>query len=156
MLPALLPALPFTSGPGLHGSLRLRAEKYLPPPPREQEKTISEANSGSIHPSGRSGYAVKTRKTISTIAIPWPVKAIFEKRAVGGGGNPRSQKYLKLANLNKYQIVVLSEGAFWAPLGSPPSKNRPRTLRTEIAAIFAICDATWKPEIAAISETREI
>ena len=25
--------------------------------------------------------AVKTRKTISTIAILWPVKAIFEKRA---------------------------------------------------------------------------
>ena len=40
-----------------------------------------EANSGSIHPYGRYGNAVKTRKTISTIAILWPVKAIFEKRA---------------------------------------------------------------------------
>ena len=34
-----------------------------------------------IHPYGRYGNAVKTRKTISTIAILWPVKAIFEKRA---------------------------------------------------------------------------
>ena len=31
--------------------------------------------------SGRHETAVKTRKTISTIAIIWPVKAIFEKRA---------------------------------------------------------------------------
>ena len=38
-------------------------------------------NSGSIHPYGRHGNAVKTRKTISTIAILWPVKGIFEKRA---------------------------------------------------------------------------
>ena len=59
----------------------LRAEKYLPPPPRAQEKKSSEAKSGSIHPYGRYGNAVKTRKTISTIAILWSVKTIFEKRA---------------------------------------------------------------------------
>ena len=61
--------------------IELGTEKYLPPPPREQEKKISGANSGFIHPHGRYGNAVKTMKTISTIAILWPVKAIFEKRA---------------------------------------------------------------------------
>ena len=59
----------------------LGTEKHLPPPPREQEKKSSEAKAGSIHPYGRYGNAVKTRKTMSTIAILWPVKAIFEKRA---------------------------------------------------------------------------
>ena len=47
----------------------------------ESKKKSSEAHSGSIHPYGRYGNAVKTRKVISTIAILWPVKAIFEKRA---------------------------------------------------------------------------
>ena len=49
--------------------------------PESKKRKSSEANSGSIHPYGRYGNAVKTRKTISTIAILWPVKAIFEKRA---------------------------------------------------------------------------
>ena len=48
---------------------------------RARKEKSSEANRGSIHPFGRYGNAVKTRKTISTIAILWPVKAIFEKRA---------------------------------------------------------------------------
>ena len=59
----------------------LGTEKYLLPPPREQEKRQTLAETGSIHPYGRYGHAVKTRKTISTIPILWPVKAIFEKRA---------------------------------------------------------------------------
>ena len=49
--------------------------------PESKKRNSSEANSGSIHPYGRYGNAAKTRKTISTIAILWPVKAIFEKRA---------------------------------------------------------------------------
>ena len=49
--------------------------------PESKKRKSSEANSGSIHPYGRYGNAVKTRKTISTIAVLWPVKAIFEKRA---------------------------------------------------------------------------
>ena len=49
--------------------------------PESKKRKSSEANSGSIHPYGRYGNAVKTRKIISTIAILWPVKAIFEKRA---------------------------------------------------------------------------
>ena len=49
--------------------------------PESKKRKSSEANSGSIHPYGRYENAVKTRKTISTIAILWPVKAIFEKRA---------------------------------------------------------------------------
>ena len=49
--------------------------------PESKIRKSSEANSGSIHPYGRYGDAVKTSKTISTIAILWPVKAIFEKRA---------------------------------------------------------------------------
>ena len=52
-----------------------------PPPPREKKRKSSEAKSGSIHPYGRYGDAVKTRKAISTIVILWPVKAIVEKRA---------------------------------------------------------------------------
>ena len=46
-----------------------------------KKRKSSEANSGSIHAYGRYENAVKTGKTISTIAILWPVKAIFEKRA---------------------------------------------------------------------------
>ena len=49
--------------------------------PESKKRKSSEANSGSIHPYGRYGNAVKTRKAISTIAILWPVNAIFEKRA---------------------------------------------------------------------------
>ena len=49
--------------------------------PESKKRKSSEANSGSMHPYGRHENAVKTRKTISTIAILWPVKAIFEKRA---------------------------------------------------------------------------
>ena len=49
--------------------------------PESKKRKSSEANSGSIHPYGRYGNAVKTRKAISTIAILWPVKTIFEKRA---------------------------------------------------------------------------
>ena len=57
-------------------------EKHLPsPPPRKQEKTTLEGNPGSIQPCVRYGNAGETGKTISTTAILWPVKAIFEKRA---------------------------------------------------------------------------
>ena len=49
--------------------------------PESKKRKSLEKNSGFIHPYGRYGNAVKTRKTISTIAILWPVKAIFEKRA---------------------------------------------------------------------------
>ena len=49
-------------------------------PESEQWKSW-EANSGSIHPYGRYGNAVKARKSICTIVILWLVKAIFEKRA---------------------------------------------------------------------------
>ena len=49
--------------------------------PESNKGKSSQANSGSIHPYGRYGNAVKTRKTISTIAILRLVKAIFEKRA---------------------------------------------------------------------------
>ena len=49
--------------------------------PESKKRKSSEADSGSIHPHGRYGNAGKTRKAISTIAILWPVKAIFEKRA---------------------------------------------------------------------------
>ena len=49
--------------------------------PESKKRKSSEATSGSIHPYDRYGNAVETRKTISTIAILWPVKAIFEKRA---------------------------------------------------------------------------
>ena len=49
--------------------------------PESKKKKSSERNSGSVHPYGRYGNAGKTSKTISTIVILWPVKAIFEKRA---------------------------------------------------------------------------
>ena len=62
----------------------LGTERHLPPPPREQDKISSVANSGSIHPYGRYGHAVKTSETMSTITILWSVKAIFEKRTGGG------------------------------------------------------------------------
>ena len=39
----------------------------------------AEASSGSIHPYGRYGHAVKPSKAIPTIAILWPVKAIFSR-----------------------------------------------------------------------------
>ena len=49
--------------------------------PESKKENLQEENSGFIHLYGRYGNAVKTRKTISTIAILWPIKAIFEKRA---------------------------------------------------------------------------
>ena len=49
--------------------------------PQSKKRKSSETNSGSIHPYGRYGNPVKTRKARSTIAILWLVKAIFEKRA---------------------------------------------------------------------------
>ena len=49
--------------------------------PESKKRKSSEGNSGSIHPYGRYGNAGKTSKSISTIAILWPVKATFEKRA---------------------------------------------------------------------------
>ena len=56
--------------------------RYLPPPPREQEKKVFRGKLW-LHPTyGRCRNAVKkTRETVSTIAVLWPVKAIFEKRA---------------------------------------------------------------------------
>ena len=55
-------------------------EKYLAPPPREQDNKILRGKL-LLHPPPTVDMenAVKTRKTISTIAILWPVKAIFEK-----------------------------------------------------------------------------
>ena len=49
--------------------------------PESKKRESSEASSDSIQPYGRYRNAVKTRKTISTIAILWPVKAILENRA---------------------------------------------------------------------------
>ena len=49
--------------------------------PESKKRESSEENSGCIDPYGRYGNAVEARKTISTIAILWLVKAIFEKRA---------------------------------------------------------------------------
>ena len=49
--------------------------------PDSKKRKSSEESSGFIHPYGRYGNAAKTRKTISTIAILWLVKAIFENRA---------------------------------------------------------------------------
>ena len=68
---------------------RVRSLVRFPPPiqgadnhhPDSKKRKSSEENSGSIHPYGRYGNAGKTSKTISTIAILWPVKDIFEKRA---------------------------------------------------------------------------
>ena len=68
------------SGP-FWGALRELRNIYHHHHPESKKTKSSEANSGSIHPYGRYGNAVKTRKTISTIAILWPVNAIFEKRA---------------------------------------------------------------------------
>ena len=49
--------------------------------PERKERESSEGNSGSNHLYGRYRHAGKTTsKTISTIAILWPVKAIFDKR----------------------------------------------------------------------------
>ena len=48
--------------------------------PESKKRKSSEGNSGSLDLYGRHGNAGKTGKTISTIAILWPVKAIFEKR----------------------------------------------------------------------------
>ena len=49
--------------------------------PESKKGKSSEGSSGSIHPYGRYGNAEKKSKSISTIAILWPVKAIFGKRA---------------------------------------------------------------------------
>ena len=55
---------------------------FAPSPNHFWEFTIfGVSNSGFIHPYGRYGNAFKTRESISTIAILWPVKAIFEERA---------------------------------------------------------------------------
>ena len=57
----------------LHWELRNIYHHHL----ESKKRKSSEANSGSIQPYGRC----KNEKTIFTIAILWPVKAIFEKRA---------------------------------------------------------------------------
>ena len=49
--------------------------------PERKKRKSSEGNCGSIRPYARYGNAGKTSKSISTIAILWPVKAIFEKKA---------------------------------------------------------------------------
>ena len=49
--------------------------------PESKKRKSPEGNSGSIQPYGRYGNAGKTNKSMSTIAILWPVKAIFEKSA---------------------------------------------------------------------------
>ena len=76
----------FASGPLPSDAKRQRAcwevrNIYHHHHPESKKRKSSEANSGSLHPYSRYGNAVKARKTISTIAILWPVKAIFEKRA---------------------------------------------------------------------------
>ena len=43
--------------------------------PESKKRNSSEGSSDSVHPYGRYG------KTMSTIAILWPVKAILEKKA---------------------------------------------------------------------------
>ena len=64
------------NNPPKHGEL-----KNIYHHPESKKRKSSEGNSGSIHPYGRYGNAGKTSTTTSTIAILWPVKAIFEKRA---------------------------------------------------------------------------
>ena len=88
-IPGTLPSCPST----LPGTFRVWVMTYLIRQlvwelrkiyhhhPESKKIISSEEKSGFIHPYGRYGNAVKTRKTISTIAILWPVKAIFEKRA---------------------------------------------------------------------------
>ena len=49
--------------------------------PQSKKRKSSKGNSASIHPYGRYGNAGKTSRTISTIAVIWPVKAVFEERA---------------------------------------------------------------------------
>ena len=49
--------------------------------PENNKRKSSERISGAIDLYGRYGNAGKTSKTISTIAILWPVKAVFEKWA---------------------------------------------------------------------------
>ena len=53
--------------------------------PESKKRKSSEGNFGSIHPYGRYGNVGNSSKTISTIAILWPVRAIFEKRESGVG-----------------------------------------------------------------------
>ena len=54
--------------------------------PESKKRKSSEANSDSIHPYGRHGNAVKTRKTISTIAILLACKGHFREEGRYGGG----------------------------------------------------------------------
>ena len=50
--------------------------------PERKRRRSSEGSSGSLHPYGRRGnVGKKTRKSLSTIAMLGPVKAIFEKSA---------------------------------------------------------------------------
>ena len=49
--------------------------------PESKKRKSSEGKPCSVQPYGRYADACKTNKTMSTIAILWPVKAIFEKRA---------------------------------------------------------------------------
>ena len=53
--------------------------------PESKRRKSSDLNPGSIHPYSRYGNAGKTSKTISTIAILWPVKAIFREEGRYGG-----------------------------------------------------------------------
>ena len=55
--------------------------------PKSKKRKSSEGkNSGSIQPYGRYGNAGKTSKTISAIAILWPVRGHFREEGCYGGG----------------------------------------------------------------------
>ena len=88
--------------------------------PESKKRKSSEANSGSIHPYGRYENAVKTRKTISTIAILWPVKVIFEKRAatpsveVDGFLSPAVLKTLRDSELLRRSVFYYAPQVYYA------------------------------------------
>ena len=69
--------------------------------PESKKRKSLEGNSGSIQPYGGYGNARKTSKTISTIAILWPVKAIFEKRATTVEVDTFTSPVLLLSNKGK-------------------------------------------------------
>ena len=89
--------------------------------PESKKRKSSEAKSGSIHPYSRYGNAVKTRKSISTIAIPCPVKAIFEKRAatveVDSFVSPEEDQLTSLSRrLTPTTLAGMQSGTSKAPL----------------------------------------
>ena len=75
--------------------------------PESKKRKSSEGNSGSIRPYGRYENAGKPSKTISTIAILWPVKAIVEKRAATVEVDTFISPGVQQAHLrNRYRILL--------------------------------------------------